>query len=419
MRVVPRTIAIFLSGCGVTCLSWALLRSEIGSRARTEPREPVVERLQEASWPEERIVASIKAANDAQDDDAKLRSALELGKIPIKDIPAALQSLLGHQRTASLPACRTLLVRWASHDGEAAINWAWKHLKEKGDWHEAYREIVAAWSWQDPESFHRWCLASPNVSYDERHKAAERGKTSEVPVVDMFFAMQAIMALSKSDVHLAYDLVAKRGGGFFGMYPQLAAELETANEIQDALAALPEPGDLKVQALNDSDKAAKALLERWREIDPDDFASSRYSDRLMPDAEKILGTWNETSPGQRATLAAALLSNLEGEPRAKQIEEITRCWAAGSVQETAQWLGSLTDAESAYPVLAGLRAPQDLEGTLDWAESLSPADEAASIAQAHEAWTAAHPGQAPDTSGWSAARLQAWQDMDALGGGSP
>lgn len=418
MKSSSRSLAVFLTGCGITFLAWDLFRDE---PAQSDiPVQTPAEKPREISWSQEKVASGIKALEEATNDQSRLSAALELSKIPAKDIPAILVSLLTHERAATLPTFKTLLIRWASSDGEAAMNWAWSHLREKRDWNEAYHEIIAAWAWHDLHGFHRWCLASPHLGYTDRHQVAGAAEKSAVPVLDMFFVVQAVNHLIEIDPYLAYDLIAKRGGGFYGLYPRYAERLESPNRIRDALSALPDPGDLTQKDLNDSQLAVKALLEHWRGIDPDGFANSPYSRSLAPDPAQVLVQWKELAFPERSTQANALLSKLDGEAREKQLATITLRWAAESPQEAARWLRALPEAASGYIALAGLRAPRDLEGTLDWVESLPPADEAAGIARAYEAWTTAHPGQAPDTAAWNASRLQAWQDMAALaqeGGG--
>ncbi|MCW1914073.1 hypothetical protein OJ996_10835 [Luteolibacter sp. GHJ8] len=417
MKSSSRSLAIFLTGCAVTFLVWDLFH---GGPPSTDSQVPEIEQKpREDSWSQENVVSGVKALEAAEDDPSRLRAALELSRIPVKDIPAVLESFLNHERAAALPAFKTLLIRWASSDGEAAMNWAWTHLREKRDWNEAYHEIIAAWAWQDGHGFHRWCLASPHLGYMERHQVAGAAQKSAMPVIDMFFVVQAVNHLVEIDPYLAYDLIAKRGGGFYGLYPRYAESFESADQIRDALSALPDPGNLKAKDLSDSQLATKALLEHWRRIDPDDFADSSYAHTLAPDPAQVLAGWKELDFPERSTQANSLLSKLDGEAREKQLATITLRWAAESPQEAARWLRELPEAASGYIALAGLRAPRDLDGTLDWVESLPPVDEAAGIAKAYEAWTTAHPGQSPDTAGWSASRLQAWQDMAALaqGGG--
>jgi hypothetical protein len=51
---------------------------------------------------------------------------------------------------------------------------------------------------------------------------------------------------------------------------------------------------------------------------------------------------------------------------------------------------------------------------LDWLEAFPPAIRHGGLVRAFDAWTAAHPGTAPDTSSWSEERRLAWDDLQAL-----
>lgn len=44
----------------------------------------------------------------------------------------------------------------------------------------------------------------------------------------------------------------------------------------------------------------------------------------------------------------------------------------------------------------------------------SPAQRQSGLVRAFDEWTQAHPGERPDTSGWTPVRIQAWEDLEAL-----
>ncbi len=414
MKTSARSIAIFLTGCAATTLVWKFAtprEADPGPQLAPAPlpSEP-------ASWPLEKCTAVIKAANEAEDSGSRYRAMLDLAKIPAGDIPAALETLLDHSQPESQPAFQTLLIRWASIDGETAINWAWNKLKGSNGWHRAVPEIAASWAWNDPKGFHRWSLVSPSATGlgSPAEDRAELGRSSAVPVLDLFFFFRAVDVLVSDQPYLAYDLIVQRGGGFHGYYPRYAKQLETSDQIREALAAFPDLSHLGPHNQSDSDKAAWAVLERWREIDPKGFADSPHARILPPDPAREMEQWPQIPADERGTHATAMLGNLTTDAREKQLGEITRRWAADSPAEAGQWLRSLPDASAGYPVFAQVRAPHHLEGTLDWTDSLPAPDRAAAFAQSFESWQAAHPGTRPDTSDWSTTRRQAWQDMETL-----
>jgi hypothetical protein len=69
----------------------------------------------------------------------------------------------------------------------------------------------------------------------------------------------------------------------------------------------------------------------------------------------------------------------------------------------------LLESQSTVPFI-----PPDLDSALNQADSLPPAQRQAGIVRAFDAWTKAHPGEHPDTSGWTEVRRRAWEDLDAL-----
>jgi hypothetical protein len=353
MKISPGSIAIFLAGCGVTFLAWDLVWKK--TPPDSAPATPVTAtkgKLEENSWPKEKSGALIKQVTDAKDDESRFRSCLDLAEIPPQDIVTALESMLSYNQPASHPAFQTLLIRWAAIDGDAALKWAWKTFKDARGWNEAAHQISASWAWNDPRGFQRWCLESPHVGYDQRETAAALAKSSEVPVLDMFFISRAVNSLIDESPYLTYDLIVKRGGGFYGLYPRYAHALETPEEVREALSAFPDLGNLKTGDQGDTQLAALALLERWRELDPVNFAASPHAKVLPP------------LPGTQ-----------------RSFEEI---------------------------------AAEDPGQALEQTDSLPVVDRAASLARAFKAWQDTHLDEAPDMRGWSSERMEAWEDMEAL-----
>lgn len=67
------------------------------------------------------------------------------------------------------------------------------------------------------------------------------------------------------------------------------------------------------------------------------------------------------------------------------------------------------ESNSTAPVV-----PPDLDSALNQADSLAPAQRQAGIVRVFDAWNKAHPGEIPDTSGWTEVRRRAWEDLEAL-----
>ena len=74
----------------------------------------------------------------------------------------------------------------------------------------------------------------------------------------------------------------------------------------------------------------------------------------------------------------------------------------------------MNDANLAASEWVQSRAADQLESTLDWIDRFEPGIRAAHQVRAFDAWTAAHPGERPDTSRWSEERRQAWDDLQTL-----
>lgn len=138
--------------------------------------------------------------------------------------------------------------------------------------------------------------------------------------------------------------------GGFSTDDRLPESLQTVEEIRHALLAFEHLDEMTPNRYSGPEIWAHGLLARWWKIDPEDFSRSPYS----------------------------------------------RFFESKAPNETIAIL------------------PNDLESTLDRADQQPPARRQSSLAQAFVEWSKTHPGERPDTSGWSPVRIQVWEDFEAL-----
>jgi hypothetical protein len=112
-----------------------------------------------------------------------------------------------------------------------------------------------------------------------------------------------------------------------------------------------------------------------------------------------------------------LVAEASSAGRDECITAIAKAWAATDPDAAVRWLDSLPpeNAVTAKAARISTLAALDLTATLDWADQLPHGESRQnSLVSAFDAWTKAHPGQRADQTGWPAARVQAWNDLEAL-----
>lgn len=430
MRSGKRNPLVFLATCLLTSATWFAfwpMRKSPAAVPSSLPRTPV-----EVSWDRRKLDPLIAALERAASNQEKLDAVLRLAEIPAQDIPLALEGIeLKDGRDLSL-AAKTLLIRWASTDGEAAMKWAWLRFRLDSQWREAFRQIGPAWAWRDPEGMGRWItgsLALHPVSPDGANIA--QAAASNEPIFSFDDITRISGWLLHEDPLAAYTVFLKRGGWSTGdgfMWKQL----DDPQQIQKALLAF---DNLEVLRTRDVTKSfslgpemyAESLMCRWLDLDPDGFSNSAYAPYLSGQLKSkavtsAVGDWKSLPPEERAKAANRVIRE-PGSSLYGSASRITREWVASDPDACRQWLESLPEDQVLWPAqdyVENRAAGGHVAEALDWITRFKPELREICFIKAFDAWTAAGSGNPPDMSSWNEERKQAWEDLAALqAAGSP
>ena len=351
-------------------------------------------------------------------------AAAELGKIPVNEVPAALESIALEKDDRLSLAASTLLIRWASDDGEAALTWAWKGLKRSMVWREAARSIFAAWAWSDHASLGEWSLAYMAATKLADPTLAE-AEASDTPLLTFDDVSGIARMLIQEDPKVGYEVFIKRGG-FSSVDHEIYEGFDDPAKIEQALQAFPNLEDLKARHhsltfIRDSLSNAESLLTRWMKLDPEGFEKSGYKQYLHPRFLRngnVADEWRQVDFSERESAANRILDKAEGDLRRRAVLGISAEWVSLDPAACRSWLESLpsdltVEARGGYVTA---RASQDLEGTLDFIGSTDPSYRHTYLMNAFDAWTKEHPGAAPDMATWGEQERQVWNDLEALKG---
>lgn len=295
MKHLHAQIAVFCIASAATAWLWFGVFSDGGHppppSAAARPANPRGEPIEIQPW-----LADLARADSAE---ARLRAARQLDRMPPEQIRQALDDVPlidGHRLTL---AAKLLLNRWASRDGEAAIDWAWMRFRSEPVWDEAFREIIAAWSWSQPARLGEWAkrMALHQTSTDSYIPLAD-AQQSEHPIMDAD-ALRSIAAnLMRASPQDAASFLLSPGGSR-GWSSDVLRPLQSATDVREALLAFGDLDQLDWELLTDStweidmllnnriipETMAASLLRRWKELDPDDFARSRHAHLPPPPSD--------------------------------------------------------------------------------------------------------------------------------------
>lgn len=274
----PQKITAFVAGAAVAAAMWALVWPAGDSVAPEIPAvDQRVERMETPS-PADGAAWLRDLENGATAAD-RAAAAGRLARLPITSFPNALEGVeLVRDHSLTLPA-RALLARWAAIDGEAAVAWAWPRLRSTGQWDRAFAEMVAAWAWSRPEHLAAWARHQPNAQ--ERSPTLLEVESAETPLVGWDELNKIWQALAKSNLRLAFEILQLRGGSS-SEDSRIRNSLNSVDQIQEALSTFDCLGEMETYKFSGYDQIlAGSLLQRWKEIDPEDFAKSPHA-HLLP-----------------------------------------------------------------------------------------------------------------------------------------
>lgn len=407
----------FVGGVVLGAAAWTALWPR-----RTEPAQPRVADVPSAvpRWSKASLDSALAELGSAKTAEQKLAAVARLNEIPIEEIPAALGSIETVKNRRLTFEAGTLLVRWSSKEGPAALSWAWGNLGKGQAWNEALKEIGPAWAWRDPEGFGRWIKATTERRKPELTLAPAVAEASDDPILDMNQVGKAVRWLIPGKPSLAFEILKDRPGWSSDDY-QVVDLLRTVEQAREALLAFKDVDRIDVTKPRGEQIMALSVLHRWKDIDPEDFARSPYGSVLaitkFESIDNAAAELKSVAPEGRAAKADATLGSNEGPIREYAISKIAREWAAVDVAAAASWLESLPEEnakirEKAYAAEISITHP---EVAFRRIASLPPFESCALMTTAFDAWHKKRPGQSPDMTGWSDAQRRDWADLQALG----
>lgn len=421
MKATVSRFLAFTTASALTAACWMALRpSPEAPPAVQAPPQP------QAPLKSGDLDRMLVALDSAPTHEGKLEAALALRGMAPRSFPAVFERVeLVKDRQLTL-AAKTLLVQWASHDGEAATLWAWQRFREEGLWRAAFREIGAAWAWRDPAGLAAWITAHfKNESRSLTDATLDEVRQSDLPLFDFDDLSRACRWLMAENPRLSLDLLEKRGGTSSDDHLIWEA-LKDTRKIEDTLLAFDDldllfkdarPGEAFFGGKKGS---ASGLMQRWKSLDPEGFARSAYA-RYLPapasgDLTAVPAEWKTSPPADPPSAADRLLESRPEPARPAAVGRVTATWAEADPRACRDWLDALPpDLREAGAVpFTRARAAADLHPTLDWLDRFPPLIRQSCLVHAFDAWTAAHPGERPDTSSWSENRREAWDDLQAL-----
>ncbi|MBX3742823.1 MAG: hypothetical protein KF712_17700 [Akkermansiaceae bacterium] len=412
-----RTLITGILSAAVTVAAWAIVWPR-GSASQGQP--PVYEKEKPPSQPRIDPPTTIAALREAKTPEEKLAAAARLQLIPVERIPELLESFPVMENKWPTFATQALLIRWASKDGAAAMEWLWMNLPDHNHFPSASRDIRASWAWHDPEGLARW------AGEHYRNEAPDgSGSESSTPSIDSGQLSEICLWLVPHDPYLACTLRKKAGGSFSSQDVALAQAIPTVEKVRQALRAYDDLDQLSSTKISGHQMIPMQLLRRWQELDPEDFARSPYG-HVMP--VSIYGgdylrkdEWRTLSPEKRTARANALISGKDDGGRATGIYQVAAQWAEVDPAGAASWLETLpaSDAKQWAGAVSGIIVPKDLPRALALLKTQEPAAYRSSLVRAFDAWTKHHPDTPADLSGQDEATRRVWEDLQALGGENP
>jgi hypothetical protein len=418
MKSKTQKIAGFLLASFVTAAAWIAFwpHPQTAIAPSTMALELVVP---ETRWSRDRLASSITAVENADSDQARLDACSDLLQIPLTDLRELLEQVSNDERRLSL-VTNTLLIRWAANDGEAAISWAWKRYRSQGLWDAAFREIIPSWAAHDPKGLAAWALEAA----DHTRPTSEQPRIAEIesmehPLVDSRMLTDIGKWLVTEDPRLAYEILERRGG-FSSEDSKIPLALTSVAKIQEALSVFKGRQILDPLKLRGEERHLYYLLNRWHQLDAEDFNRSSYAGSIIPQAAEVPGLaldrWKSSPAAEREQQANAILASVHPGARGRRIEAIAKIWAEMDRSAALRWLEVIPpeDQTAASAARISVLAAHDLNSALAEADRLPASAHRDCFVIAFDAWTHAHRGTRADQTGWPDEWAQAWADLEAL-----
>ena len=419
MKISPRSLAIFAAASLLTMGAWLAFWPESPSLPASPPPSQAIPA---EKWNRDSLAVLIGRLKASGSERERLALVAELSRVPVPEIPELLSTIPLEENYQLTLAARTLLIRWASADGKAAIDWSWANLKEQSAWRDAFLQVCEAWAWSDPSSLERWV-----VDYFEhsttKDPTLEEVRASETPILNSGNITRIAKSLLREDPRAAYVVFLKRGGFSTGddfMWDSLDDPLQ----IEKALTAF---GDLEPMKATHNSMTfrlgpmsyAESLMATWMKIDPEGFSKSRYPAYLHPrfkEARQATALVQEVIAEQSAEAANLRIEATKPEFRLGLVRDIGMRWGEKDPLACRAWAENLPPEQREQAafgtVITG--TPAELTSTLDWLERFAGGQGQQCFVTAYDTWSRAHPGERPDMTAWTEQRRRAWDDLEAL-----
>lgn len=370
-------------------------------------------------WSADSLRTALRDLESSKTSAEKLAAVNRLNEIPIEEIPTALASIETVKNRQLTFAAKTLLMRWASKDGPAAVSWAWQNLGKSQAWNEAFVEIGPAWAWRDPEGFGTWLKSAMDRHKPDFTVPPEVAKASENPVLDTTQISKAARWLVPGKPSLAFEILKARPGWASDDH-KLVDLLRTVEQVREALLAFDGVDRIDGAKFTTDQMLPMALLQRWKDIDPEDFARSPYQGTIgatrFEEIDRIVSSWKSKAPSERASAANAVIDGTNDLNRPYTITKIAAEWASSDAEGAAAWLDSLpasheTIRDQVYATEISIANPGPAFRHI---ASLPPVRYQASMKSAFESWKKKRPGELPEMSAWSGPQRRDWEDLESI-----
>jgi hypothetical protein len=262
-------------------------------------------------------------------------------------------------------SAKCLLVAWAEKDGRAALEWSWSHLKESGEWVDAFAEVARTWVGSDPsaaiEFFHE-----VRKSKDEITKGKAKGSDAIILDPQTLEVFRSAFFANDSSTAL---LAIQEGVGFpRGVFPRRLNFSDLLNSIAEVEVAQENWKDIK-----GAEQLKASLASRLTELTP------REPEIEAQDRTKFVPKY------QGLTLSA---NSRKRGPVLQRTDRQRLAWNAVRI---------------------------DFKRAVEEAQSLSGGEREAVFLAMYDSWHMAHPGEVLDFTLLPNDAQQLWQDLDGMG----
>jgi hypothetical protein len=301
----------FIVASAFTAAGWMLFWPKAGSPAAT----PMVESRPDPDrtlWNRQNLIELTGELEKASTSADRLKAALRFNDIPPAEIPNALDQVKLIENRELTLAARLLLIRWAARDGEAAANWAWHRFRQDGLWQNAFREISSSWAWNQPAALGEWALKAAKRRKPGDDISLAEAVSADAPLLDSDMLNRVSRDLICTNPRPAFQVFLARGG-WRSNDRQFFDALGSVQQVREALLACSQLDKMVPNRIQGDEIHAMGLLERWKKLDPADFARSPYAhlipDRKPPAPSPIpdgpagwvseFEAWKKSAPGAR------------------------------------------------------------------------------------------------------------------------